>query len=130
MAVYFYIPVASLTTDMSVGLPKPDLSKIADTIFLYKLSRSSFVFALESVISLMTGCRRDSRTRLCSSKNSAKRLYKSFVIGFVKEHFSLNKFYIVWCSSCQSRPAFWWCLKTAILRQATSRHIAFNRRSF
>ena len=66
-----YLPVASLTTDISVGLPKPDLSKIADTIFLYKLSKSSLVLALESVISLITGCKRDSRTRLCSSKNSA-----------------------------------------------------------
>lgn len=65
------LPVASLTTDISVGLPKPDLSKIADTIFLYKLSKSSLVLALESVISLITGCKRDSRTRLCSSKNSA-----------------------------------------------------------
>ena len=65
------IPVASLTTDMSVGLPKPDLNNIAETIFLYKLSKSSLVLALESVISRITGCKRDSRTLLCSSRNSA-----------------------------------------------------------
>ncbi len=66
-----YSPVASLTTEMSVGLPNPDLNKIAETIFLYKPSKSSLVLARESVISRMTGWRRESRTRLCSSKNSA-----------------------------------------------------------
>lgn len=49
------LPVASRTTDISVGLPKPERNKIAETIFLYNVSRSSFVLALESVISLITG---------------------------------------------------------------------------
>ena len=37
------IPVASLTTAISVGEPKPDRNNTYDTIFLYKLSNSSLV---------------------------------------------------------------------------------------
>lgn len=66
-----FLPVASLTTAMSVGLPNPDRSRTAETIFLYKLSSSSRVLARLSVISLSTGCKRDSNTLLCSSKKSS-----------------------------------------------------------
>ena len=44
---FIFLPVASLTTDISVGLPRPDRNKIAETIFLYKLSKSSLVLTLE-----------------------------------------------------------------------------------
>jgi hypothetical protein len=64
--------VASRTTEMSVGLPRPERSRIADTILRYRLSRSSLVLARESVISRITGCSRDSSTRRCSSRNSAR----------------------------------------------------------
>jgi len=62
---YFWltIPVASLTTAMSVGLPRPDRKRTADTILRYKLSSSSRVLARLSVISRITGCKRDSKTR-------------------------------------------------------------------
>ena len=64
-------PVASLTTAISVGLPRPERRRTADTILRYRLSSSSRVRARLSVISRMTGCRRDSSTRRCSSKKSA-----------------------------------------------------------
>lgn len=80
--------MASLTTAMSVGLPRPDRSKTADTIFLYKLSSSSRVRARLSVISLSTGCKRDSNTRLCSSRKSAERKKQN---DRLKVEYSLNK---------------------------------------
>lgn len=65
-----YWPVASRTTLMSVALPRPERSRMAETIFRYRLSNSSRVLARLSVISRTTGCMRWSRTRWCSSKNS------------------------------------------------------------
>ena len=65
-----HTPVASLTTAMSVGLPRPERRRTADTILRYRLSSSSRVLARLSVISRITGCKRDSSTRWCSSRKS------------------------------------------------------------
>ena len=81
-----YVPVASLTTAISVGLPSPDLNRTAETIFLYRLSSSSRVLALLSVISRNTGCKRDSSTLLCSSRKSAEDKMRIKCLLYPSQH--------------------------------------------